>query len=225
MSAMNGRVAVISGAGTGLGRATAIEIARKGAAVVLLGRRKSKLDETAALIAEEHPGSVFALQTDVSDEQQVNRSIAAAIEKFRRIDVLINNAAIFEPGRVGELTVEEWERQLAINLTGPFLMTRAVLPIMRQARYGRIVNITSGLAFNGAGGYAAYSASKAGLESFTRTLADEEESHNILANLYNPGTLRSEMHRTGKDPALVNPGIIRLATLPQGGITGTIVTY
>ncbi|MOA21719.1 3-oxoacyl-[acyl-carrier-protein] reductase FabG [compost metagenome] len=137
----------------------------------------------------------------------------------------MNNAAVFEPGTVLELTSDEWQNQIAINLTGPFLLSKAVLPAMRQAKYGRIINITSGLARNGSGGFAAYSAAKAGLESLTRTLADEEHEHGILVNLYNPGTLRTGMHATGKDPAVVTPDLIRLASLPPGGQTGTIVSY
>ena len=92
-------------------------------------------------------------QTDIADPQQVNQAIERALDAFGNVDILVNNAASFEPGQVIELTYEEWSRQIATNLTGPFLLTQAVLPLMRKARYGRIVNITSGLAWNGAGGY------------------------------------------------------------------------
>lgn len=225
MGALNNRIAVISGAGTGLGRAASISFASEGADVVLLGRRKEKLEETALLINKRTGKHALILQTDVAEESQVQESIDAAVSHFGRIDVLLNNAAIFEPGTVLELTTDEWQNQISVNLTGPFLLTKAVLPAMRQARYGRIINITSGLSWNGAGGYAAYSAAKAGLESLTRSLADEEYEHGILVNLYNPGTLRTEMHATGKDPAIVTPDLIRLACLPAGGPTGTIVSY
>ncbi|MCA0758039.1 SDR family oxidoreductase [Paenibacillus sp. N4] len=225
MGALNNRIAVISGAGTGLGRAASISFASEGAEVVLLGRRKEKLEETALLINKRTGKDALILQTDVAEESQVQESIGAAVKHFGRIDILLNNAAIFEPGTVLELSTDEWQHQISVNLTGPFLLTKAVLPAMRQARYGRIINITSGLSWNGAGGYAAYSAAKAGLESLTRTLADEEYEHGILVNLYNPGTLRTEMHATGKDPAIVTPDLIRLACLPGGGPTGTIVSY
>jgi 3-oxoacyl-[acyl-carrier protein] reductase len=225
MGILNGRTAIISGAGTGLGKAAAISFAQEGAHVVLLGRRQIKLDETAAIIEHEGNGKALALQTDIADPQQVNQAIERALDAFGNVDILVNNAASFEPGQVIELTYEEWSRQIATNLTGPFLLTQAVLPLMRKARYGRIVNITSGLAWNGAGGYAAYSASKAGLESLTRTTADEENDYGILANSYNPGTLRTEMHATGKDPFVAIPELLRLASLPDNGQTGTIVTF
>lgn len=225
MGALHNRVAIISGAGTGLGRAASISFASQGANVVLLGRRTAKLEETASVVKSKTGKVALVLQTDVSDELQVQEAIAAVLEHFGRIDIIVNNAAVFEPGTVLELTSDEWQNQIAINLTGPFLLTKAVIPAMRNAKYGRIINITSDLSWNGAGGYAAYSAAKAGLESLTRTLADEEHEHGILVNLYNPGTLRTEMHATGKDPAIVTPDLIRLASLPVGGPTGTIVSY
>ncbi len=225
MGSLHDRVAIISGAGTGLGRAAAIAFAADGAEVALLGRRLSKLEETALAVKERTGKSALALQTDVSDEQQVQDAIASVLNHFGRIDIILNNAAVLESGTVLELTSDDWQAQIATNLTGPFLLTKAVLPTMRKARYGRIINITSGLSWNGAGGYAAYSAAKAGLESLTRTLADEEYEYGILANLYNPGTIRTEMHATGKDPAIVTPDLIRLASLSAAGPTGTIVSY
>lgn len=225
MGILQNRVAIISGAGTGLGRAASISFAASGADVVLLGRRMEKLEETAALVKAKSQKEALILQTDVSEEQQVLDAVSAVIAHLGRIDIILNNAAVFESGTVLELTSDEWQNQISTNLTGPFLLTKAVLPVMRKAKYGRIINITSGLSWNGAGGYAAYSAAKAGLESLTRTLAGEEHEHGILANLYNPGTLRTEMHATGKDPAIVTPDLIRLASLPAGGPTGTIVSY
>ncbi|WP_337099660.1 SDR family NAD(P)-dependent oxidoreductase [Paenibacillus sp. YIM B09110] len=225
MGVLTNRVAIISGAGTGLGRAASISFAAEGAEVVLLGRRASKLEETAQLVKERTGKDALLLQTDVSVDHQVQHSIELIYEQFGRVDILLNNAAVLEPGTVLELTSEEWQNQISVNLTGPFLLSKATLPFMRKAKYGRIINITSGLSWNGAGGYAAYSAAKAGLESLTRTLADEEHEHGILVNLYNPGTLRTEMHATGKDPAIVTPDLIRLASLPPGGPTGTILSY
>lgn len=221
-----GRTAVITGAGTGLGRAAAIAFSAEGADVVLVGRRLGKLEETAAAIREAGgTGRTIVMQADVSVEEDVQHAVGRIIATLGKVDILVNNAAVLEPGTVLELDPEEWTRQIAVNLTGPFLMTRAVLPAMRSARYGRIVNITSGLASNGAGGYAAYSASKAGLESLTRTTADEEHAHGILANAFNPGTIRTEMHATGKDPREVAPELVRLASLPAHGPSGTIVVY
>lgn len=221
---LEGKAALISGAGTGLGRATAVAFAREGAKVALIGRRAGKLEETAAEVRAAG-GQALVLPADVSDEEQVNRAVAAALAMFGKIDVLVNNAAIFEPNAAADTTLADWTRQLAVNLTGPLLLAKAVLPSMRTKHYGRIVNITSSMAWNGAGGYAAYGASKAGLESLTRTLADEEQNNGILVNAFNPGTVRSEMHATGKDPAQVAPQLVRLASLPAGGKTGEVVAY
>lgn len=225
MSLLNGRIAVISGAGSGLGRATSLSFAKEGAEVALLGRRENKLQETAALIKQTTGREALIIPTDITQEDQIQSAVQQIVDQWGSIHVLLNNAAVLESGSVLELTSEEWHLQVATNLTGPFLLTKAVLPAMRKSKYGRIINITTGLSWNGAGGYAAYSAAKAGLESLTRTLADEEHEHGILVNLYNPGTLRTEMHATGKDPAIVTPDLIRLASLPQGGPTGTIVSY
>ncbi|OUS78302.1 short-chain dehydrogenase [Paenibacillus sp. MY03] len=222
---MNTRIALISGAGTGLGRATAIAFAAEGAEVVLLGRRRDKLEETAALVQDRTGKTALVLKTDVTEESQVTDAIRTTLKRYDRIDVLLNNAAILESGSVAELSADDWQKQIDTNLTAPFLLTKAVLPAMRKQKYGRIINITSSLSRNGAGGYAAYSAAKAGLESLTRSIADEEHEHGILVNLYNPGTLRTEMHATGKDPAIVTPDIVRLASLSFGGPTGTIHSY
>ncbi|WP_261800509.1 SDR family NAD(P)-dependent oxidoreductase [Paenibacillus sp. PAMC21692] len=222
---MNSRIALISGAGTGLGRATAIAFAAEGAEVVLLGRRRDKLEETAALVQDRTGKTALVIKTDVTEESQVADAIRTTLKRYDRIDVLLNNAAILESGSVAELSADDWQKQIDTNLTAPFLLTKAVLPAMRKQKYGRIINITSSLSRNGAGGYAAYSAAKAGLESLTRSIADEEHEHGILVNLYNPGTLRTEMHATGKDPAIVTPDIVRLASLSFGGPTGTIHSY
>ncbi|ANY68191.1 short-chain dehydrogenase [Paenibacillus sp. BIHB 4019] len=225
MSLLNGRVAIVSGAGSGLGRAASLSFAKEGAEVVLLGRRLNKLQETFEAIKEATGREALVIPTDVTDEQQIKQAVILAVGKWGKIDILLNNAAVLESGHVIELTSENWHTQVATNLTGPFYLSRAVIPYMRAERYGRIINITSGLSWNGAGGYGAYSAAKAGLESLTRTLADEEHEYGILINLYNPGTLRTEMHATGKDPAVVTPDLLRLASLPRGGPTGSTVSY
>ncbi|EXX87927.1 hypothetical protein BG53_02745 [Paenibacillus darwinianus] len=221
---LEGKAALISGSGTGLGRATAVAFAREGAKVALIGRRAGKLEETAAVVRAAG-GQALVLPADVSSEEQVKRAVAATLAMFGKIDVLINNAAVFEPNAAADTPLADWSRQLAVNLTGPLLLAQAVLPSMRAMHYGQIINITSSLASNGAGGYAAYAASKAGLESLTRTLADEEQNNGILVNAFNPGTVRSEMHATGKDPAQVAPHLVRLASLPAGSPTGDILEY
>lgn len=216
------RVVLITGAGSGLGAAAAITFAKAGAKVVLCGRRKARIEEVAAGI-EAEGGEALAVQTDVTVPEDVDRLVKAALSRFGRIDAVINNAAIFEAGTVTELSFEAWSRQISVNLNGVFLVTKTCLPTMRTQRYGRIINITSGLAPNGAGGFAAYAAAKAGLESLTRTVAEDEGSNGILCNMYNPGPIKTEMHATGKDPFLVAGDLLRLAQLPLNGPTGQLV--
>lgn len=215
------QVVLITGAGSGLGAAAAIAFAKEGAKLVLCGRRKARLDEVAARIRESG-GEVLAVQADVSVPAEVEDLVKAALSRFGRIDTVINNAAVFEAGNVSELSFESWSRQLAINLNGVFLVTKTCLPTLRSQKSGRIINITSGMAENGAGGFAAYAAAKAGVDALTRTVAEDESGSGIRCNLYNPGPIKSEMHASGKDPAVAAADLVRLAALPLDGPTGRL---
>jgi 3-oxoacyl-[acyl-carrier protein] reductase len=216
------RVVLITGAGSGLGEATAVSFAQLGAIVVLCGRNKATIEKVGERITTAG-GKALAIQADVSAEADVKRLIAEIHKTYGRLEIVINNAAVFEAGQVVETSLESWNSQISTNLTGPFLITRESLPLMRNQNFGRIVNITSSLAHNGAGGFAAYSASKAGLESLTRTTAEEASNHDILVNLYSPGSLRTGMHATGKDPSSAVPELLKLASLPKHGATGKLV--
>lgn len=218
---MKDRVVLITGAGSGLGAAAAAAFAKEGAKVVLCGRRKQRVDEVAARIVAAG-GEALAVQADVASPDEVEALVTAALSRFGRIDTVINNAALFEAGNVTELSFDAWSRQIAVNLNGVFLVTKTCLPTMRTQKYGRIINITSGMAPNGAGGFAAYAAAKAGVESLTRTVAEDESGSGILCNMYNPGPIKTEMHATGKDPAAVTGDLIRLAILAAGGPTGQL---
>lgn len=222
MMGLENRVVLITGAGTGLGRAAALSFAEAGAKVVLCGRRSHRIEETASAVSRSG-SAVAAIQADVSSPVDVERLIRNTVALFGRIDVVVNNAAVFEAGEVADTTYEGWERQISVNLNGVFLVIRSCLPVMRSQRYGRIINITSSMAPNGAGGFAAYAASKAGVESLTRAVAEDESNNGILCNLFNPGTFKSEMFATGKDPRLVTGELLRLAALPEGGYTGQLV--
>jgi 3-oxoacyl-[acyl-carrier protein] reductase len=213
------RTAIVTGSGTGLGKVAAIALARAGASVVLCGRRPEPIEEVRAAI-EGFGGKAIAVQADVSLEPDVQRLVEAAVQAFGSIDILVNNAAVFVPAGLADTSLADWNEQIAVNLTGPFLATRACLPYMRQQKYGRIVNVTSALAHNGAGGFAAYGASKAGLESLTRTTADEEGEYNILVNSFNPGAIKTGMHATGQEPDSVVPQLLELAGLADHGYSG-----
>jgi 3-oxoacyl-[acyl-carrier protein] reductase len=222
MMGLINRVVLVTGAGTGLGAAAALSFAAAGAHVVLCGRRKDKIDSIAEQITAAG-GTALSVQTDVSSPSDVSRLISRTLEHFGRIDVLVNNAAVFEAGDVADTEYDAWSRQIAVNLTGVFLVTKACLTVMRDQRYGRIINVTSGLAANGAGGFAAYAAAKAGVESLTRAVADDEGGNGILCNMYNPGPIKSGMHASGKDPHLVTADLLRLADLPGTGHNGQLV--
>jgi 3-oxoacyl-[acyl-carrier protein] reductase len=219
---LENRVVLITGAGSGLGEITAITFGENAAIVVLCGRVKANIEKVSETIIGAG-GRALAIQADVTSEADVNRLIETIHQTYGRLDVVINNAGVFEPGQVIDTSLESWNNQISTNLTGVFLVTRASLPLMRKQHYGRIINITSSLAQNGAGGFAAYSASKAGMESLTRTTAEEEESYDIIANIYSPGSLKTGMHSTGKDPLTAVPEIMKLASLPKHGMTGKLI--
>ncbi|NEW08169.1 SDR family oxidoreductase [Paenibacillus sp. SYP-B3998] len=222
MGKLNGKTAIITGAGSGLGRAMALTFAQEGAHVVLCGRRLHKIEDVHEQITS-LGGSSLAVHADVSQEPDVKKLVAAALSFTGRIDILINNAAVFEAGQTQETSLDSWNYHIVNNLTGAFLLIKQCLPVFEANNYGRIINITSGLAVNGAGGFVAYSASKAGLESLTRTVADEMSSKDILCNMFNPGTIRTEMHATGRDPLEVTSDLIQLASLPAQSMNGALV--
>jgi 3-oxoacyl-[acyl-carrier protein] reductase len=207
MDGWAGKTVLVTGGGSGLGQALVVALVREGAQVAYCGRRADRLQET--YVSSEGSGIALPIVADVSEPKEVARFVEEALARFGRIDVLINNAAIFEAASFMETEISSWNEQFAVNVTAPFLLMQRVVPLMRNQGGGIIVNVTSGMAANGAGGYAAYGASKAALESLSRTVEDEEEEHGIRVELYNPGTIRSGMHATGEDPFKVVPELLR----------------
>ena len=182
-----GKTAIITGGGRGIGRAIARRFAAEGAAVALSARTESEVLETAAEI-EKAGGKAVAVAADVSREEDCERIVSAAREAFGAVHILVNNAGIYGPVRAAEkITAHEWDDVMAVNLRGPFLMARLVLPEMYQRGSGAIVNITSiaGKAAFPLGG--AYAASKAGLAGLTRTLAAESARKGVRVNALSPG--------------------------------------
>lgn len=213
MSALDGRVFLITGAGTGLGKELALQLAEKGAKLVLCGRRKSKLSELQDEL-QAYSGNILALSADVSQEQDVKNLVHESISRFGRIDVLINNAAVFANTSVADSSLEEWNYQIGINLTGTFLMSREVIPQMRKQKSGQIINFTSGLAKTGADGFGAYSASKAAIETLTYSIDEEEQRNGIQALVINPGIMKTNMQSTGVDPAGVAEQLVSFLEKP-----------
>jgi NAD(P)-dependent dehydrogenase (short-subunit alcohol dehydrogenase family) len=182
---------MITGASRGLGKALALAFAREGANLVINSRNADSLDP----VAEEAEGAgadVLAIPGDVSRSTHVEKLVDAAVERFGRIDVLVNNAGLLGPRvPIAEYPEDEWRKVLEANLTGPFLLAKAVIPHMPEG--GSIINVTSGVSIEGRPEWGAYSVSKFGVEGLTQILAAELEERGIRANSVDPGGMRTEM--------------------------------
>ena len=189
---LSGQVAVVTGAAQGLGRAMAECFARAGAKIACMDFNPAKLPEATGAI-EAAGGVVVGIAVDVTDSQAVQAAIDAVLEKWGRIDILINNAGITRDTLVPRMSDEEWDAVINTNLRGTFLMTRAVSRPMMQARYGRIINISSVSGIMGNPGQSNYGASKAGVIGFTRTVAKELAKRKITVNAIAPGFIESAM--------------------------------
>lgn len=195
------RVVIITGGAHGIGKAYALAFGKAGARVVIADIDKPAADAVAADILQDHSLSALALRTDVSDEASTREMAARTLERFGRIDVLINNAAVFSVvpmnrGRIETIEPEEWDRLMAVNLRGLFFCCRAVLPAMRRQKSGKIITVASGTVFAGSPGRIHYVASKAATIGFTRTLAREVGDDNINVNCLAPGNTLSEENPT-----------------------------
>lgn len=191
-----GRVAVVTGGGHGIGTAYARRFAAEGASVVVAELDGPAGEKVAAGIGSAGLPAI-AVQTDVSEREQVDRMAAAALEAFGRIDILVNNAAIFATVPMSrspfdEIPESEWDAMMAVNLRGTWLASRAVVPAMRERQYGKIINISSGTALKGSASRIHYVTSKAGILGFTKTLAREVGKYGICVNCVAPGNTLSE---------------------------------
>jgi meso-butanediol dehydrogenase/(S,S)-butanediol dehydrogenase/diacetyl reductase len=180
------RAVIVTGAGTGIGAAVARRLARDGASVVLVGRRRDPIERVAAAT-----GQTFVV-ADASTEEGVERIVAATVDAHGGIDGLVLNAGVMLPGTVAEASVDDWRATLDVNLTGPFLLARAALPQLLE-RQGSVVSVASIAALRAGPGMAAYCASKAGLVLLTQCLAVEQGAAGLRANVVAPGWVRTEM--------------------------------
>lgn len=229
---LTGKSALVTGAGKGIGKAIALALAKEGARVVVVARTRSDIEEVAQQILR-MGGDAIAIQADVSSEGDVARLVTEATKRFQRIDVLVNNAAITLPyRRLLDVSIADWDRVLAVNLTSAFLTMKAVLPGMIALRSGKIINIGSVGARHGAAGRSAYRAAKAALMSLTESVAAEVKEFGIDVNAICPGPTDTPMQREirhGKLPAgLLKPQEIAavavfLVSDQASGITGTSI--
>jgi 3-oxoacyl-[acyl-carrier protein] reductase len=192
MASLQGRIALVTGASQGIGRACALELARSGATVALAARNEAKLAEAVAEI-EAAGGQAAAFALDVASEESIKTGAKAILERFGKVEILVNNAGITRDALSMSMKRADWDDVLATNLTGAFLMTQAVLRPMLKNRWGRIINISSVVGRTGQAGQVNYAASKAGLIGITRALAREVGSRGITVNAVAPGYIGTPM--------------------------------
>lgn len=218
---LKNKVAIVTGAGQGLGAAYARKLAEEGARVVI-----AELDEEkGTALAKEITGRGYeavALRTDVSREESTRALAGFVMERYGRIDVLINNAAIISTIKLKpteEITVDEWDRLMGVNLRGVFLCSKAVIPHMKAQRSGKIINISSSTVFKGKPFYIHYVTSKAGVIGFTRALAKELGEFNIHVNCVAPGYMKTEIPRETtsreREKAILNSQCVKRFGVPQ----------
>lgn len=192
MSALDGRVAIVTGASRGIGAAIAGLLSERGAAVVISGRDEARLADAVKAL-EATGGRILGIGADVARREDAERLVEEAREHFGRLDVLVNNAGIIRDALLVRMKDDDWDRVMETNLRGAFLMTRAAGRVMMRQRRGRIINIASAAGVMGNAGQANYSAAKAGLIGLTRATARELAHWNILVNAVAPGLIETDM--------------------------------
>ncbi|MEO6725622.1 MAG: SDR family NAD(P)-dependent oxidoreductase [Blastocatellia bacterium] len=196
--ALANKVVIITGASSGIGRATALALAARGARLSLLARSYDTLTEIAAQANAAGAAEVEIFSCDVRDENSVEQSVTATLERLGRLDILINSAGLSLNGEVDGYRLDDWRTVIETNLTGTFLTCRAVLPQMKRQGAGEIINISSGAGRNGIKQMAAYCASKFGVIGFTESLALEVRNHNIRVSSLLPGSVATDFSRVAR---------------------------
>lgn len=222
MSILEGRVAIVTGASSGIGEACALVFVKKGAKVVLAARRAERLSALVEKI-EAMGGEALAVATDVTDEAAVQNLFDSAVTRFGTVDVLINNAGIADSTPVDEMSLDLWQQVIQTNLTSAFLCSRGAFRVMKGKGRGRIINIGSISARVPRQHSPAYAASKWGLDGLTRSLAIDGREHNIAASIFHPGIVATEIapgavklpEDLSADPMDIAEVIVHMADIPD----------
>ncbi len=219
MARLTGKTALITGAGTGIGRACALQFAREGARLVLAARRPEPISAVAEVV-HNAGGEAYAVRCDVTSATDAERAVSAAITRFGRLDIVVNNAGGLFVGTAEQTSEEEWDRLMDVNAKGVFLMCRAAIPFMRRAGRGSIVNVGSILGIIGMKNRAAYCASKGAVAQLTKALALDHAEDGIRVNCICPAVVETELVQglftSQPDPAAARRA--REATIPLGRI-------
>ncbi|HEY3169251.1 MAG TPA: SDR family NAD(P)-dependent oxidoreductase [Candidatus Binatia bacterium] len=226
---LRGKVALVTGGSRGIGRAIAAAYVQNGASVFICGRNVNDIEATLREMRQ-IGGVVDGLTGDVGKAEDVEHIVDKAVQRFGAIDVLVNNASILGPREpIANYPLAAWNEVIRINLTGLFLITRAILPIMLERRSGSIINVTSGVGRRGKARWGAYAVSKAGLENLTQVLADEVSQTGLRVNSVNPAATRTRMRAEAypaEDPLAlpapeeITPIFVYLASDASAGVTG-----
>jgi NAD(P)-dependent dehydrogenase (short-subunit alcohol dehydrogenase family) len=218
MKQLDGKVALITGASRGIGRAIALAFAREGAPLVLTARSRDSLTAVAEEAAELSEAKTIVHPADVTDERHVDELFSRLRDEFGRLDLLVNNAGAFDGGPLDQLSTEAWDRVINTNLRGPFLCTRAALRMMKPAQSGRIINIGSIAGQRSRPNSAAYTASKHGLWGLTQATALEGREYGVTCGALHPGNVAVERRQaSGKteddEPMMAPDDVARVALL------------
>ena len=214
MPGVEGRVALVTGASQGIGRACALVLAAAGAKVAVCARNQEKLDQLAAEITAQR-GEAAAFKIDVANEEEIKAGVKAVLARFGKVDILVNNAGVTRDQLVMRMKRADWDDVINTNLTAPFLLTQAVIGTMLKQRWGRIINITSIFGQIGQAGQANYASSKAGLIGLTMAVAREVASRNITVNAVAPGWIETAM--TSVLPAELKESMVKNIPLGRAG--------
>ncbi|WP_033925863.1 SDR family oxidoreductase [Sphingomonas sp. 35-24ZXX] len=222
---LNGKVALVTGGGSGIGAAAAEALAAHGMSVAITGRRREKLDGVTHRIGLAG-GRAMAIVSDVADEQSAFAAVDEAVRQFGRLDILINAAGVNEAGGIGALDLESWRKVIDINLWGTIHSCKAALPHLRAAGGGDIINISSTAGRRAAGAFASYATSKHGVNGFTESIRQELGGENIRVCVIEPGATETDIAQSVSDPkwsAMIQQHVSKADAMQAADIADAII--